>query len=83
MECLWGGQRLGGPHCPCAVRATQILVSKVIRFDGREMNASLTIIISVHPEHARNIMAGKKTVELRRRFPQETVVCTENFIRID
>jgi predicted transcriptional regulator len=49
-------------------------VSKVIRLDGREMNASLTMIISVHPEHARNIMAGKKTVELRRRFPQETVV---------
>jgi predicted transcriptional regulator len=27
------------------------------------------IIISIRPEHARNIMAGRKTVELRRRFP--------------
>ncbi|NJO56799.1 MAG: ASCH domain-containing protein [Rhodospirillales bacterium] len=28
------------------------------------------IIISIRPEHARNIMAGRKTVELRRRFPE-------------
>ena len=26
------------------------------------------IIISVKPEHARNIIVGRKTVELRRRF---------------
>lgn len=25
-------------------------------------------MISIHPEHARNIIGGKKTVELRRRF---------------
>ncbi len=28
------------------------------------------IIISIRPEHVRNIMAGRKTVELRRRFPE-------------
>lgn len=28
------------------------------------------IIISIKPEHVRNIMAGRKTVELRRRFPE-------------
>ena len=28
------------------------------------------IIISIRPEHVRNIMAGRKTVELRRRFPR-------------
>lgn len=28
------------------------------------------IIISIRPEHAANIMAGRKTVELRRRFPE-------------
>jgi predicted transcriptional regulator len=28
------------------------------------------IIISIRPEHVRNIMAGRKTVELRRRFPK-------------
>lgn len=28
------------------------------------------IIISIRPEHADNIMAGRKTVELRRRFPE-------------
>jgi predicted transcriptional regulator len=28
------------------------------------------IIISIRPEHVRNILAGRKTVELRRRFPE-------------
>ena len=28
------------------------------------------IIISIKPEHACNIMTGRKTVELRRRFPE-------------
>jgi predicted transcriptional regulator len=28
------------------------------------------IIISIRPEHVCNIMAGRKTVELRRRFPE-------------
>jgi predicted transcriptional regulator len=28
------------------------------------------IIISIRPEHVRNIMSGRKTVELRRRFPE-------------
>ena len=28
------------------------------------------IILSIRPEHADNIMAGRKTVELRRRFPE-------------
>lgn len=28
------------------------------------------IIISIRPEHVRNIMTGRKTVELRRRFPE-------------
>lgn len=32
------------------------------------------MIISIRPEHAYNIMAGRKTVELRRRFPQTVPV---------
>jgi predicted transcriptional regulator len=28
------------------------------------------IIISIRPAHVRNIMTGRKTVELRRRFPE-------------
>ena len=32
------------------------------------------IIISVKPEHARNIIAGRKTVELRRRFAKEAAI---------
>ena len=28
------------------------------------------IIISIRPEHVDNILSGRKTVELRRRFPQ-------------
>src|SRR5262245_12134126 len=31
------------------------------------------IIISIRPEHANNIMDGRKTVELRRRFPDSLV----------
>ena len=38
------------------------------------MNPVPSIIVSIHPQHARNILAGRKTVELRRRFPEETVV---------
>ncbi len=29
----------------------------------------LNIILAIHPEHAENILAGIKTVELRRRIP--------------
>jgi predicted transcriptional regulator len=32
------------------------------------------IIISIRPEHAQNIMTGRKTVELRRRFPEGVAV---------
>ena len=32
------------------------------------------IIISIRPEHVHNIMAGRKTVELRRRFPESVVM---------
>ena len=28
------------------------------------------IIMSIRPEHAFDIMSGRKTVELRRRFPE-------------
>lgn len=31
------------------------------------------IIISIRPKYARKIIAGEKTVELRRRFPVESV----------
>jgi predicted transcriptional regulator len=31
------------------------------------------IMISIRPEHADNIMAGRKTVELRRRFPDSAM----------
>lgn len=32
------------------------------------------IIISIRPEHAQNIMSGRKVVELRRRFPEGVAV---------
>ena len=38
------------------------------------MAAASNIIISVKPEHARNIVAGLKTVELRRRFADTSAI---------
>jgi len=38
------------------------------------MTGTGDIIISVKPEHARNIIVGRKTVELRRRFPDTSVI---------
>jgi predicted transcriptional regulator len=32
------------------------------------------IVISIRPEHAFNIVEGRKTVELRRRFPEKLLV---------
>ena len=29
------------------------------------------IILSIHPEHAENIIAGRKTIELRKTVPKE------------
>jgi predicted transcriptional regulator len=29
------------------------------------------LLVSLHPHHAFNILTGKKTVELRRRFPEQ------------
>ena len=29
------------------------------------------LLISLHPRHASNILSGEKTVELRRRFPEQ------------
>jgi predicted transcriptional regulator len=29
------------------------------------------LLVSLHPRHASNILAGEKTVELRRRFPEQ------------
>lgn len=28
-----------------------------------------TVLISLHPRHSKNILAGKKIIELRKRFP--------------
>lgn len=38
------------------------------------MSAASDIIISIKPEHARNIIAGHKTVELRRRFADDSTI---------
>jgi predicted transcriptional regulator len=38
------------------------------------MAAMGDIIISVKPEHARNIIVGRKTVELRRRFADTSAI---------
>jgi predicted transcriptional regulator len=38
------------------------------------MAATGDIIISVKPEHARNIIVGRKTVELRRRFADTSAI---------
>ena len=29
------------------------------------------LLVSLHPRHASNILSGEKTVELRRRFPEQ------------
>jgi hypothetical protein len=38
------------------------------------MAAAGDIIISVKPEHAHNIIMGRKTVELRRRFADTSAI---------
>jgi predicted transcriptional regulator len=38
------------------------------------MTPTADVIVSIRPVHARDILAGRKTVELRRRFPVEAVV---------
>jgi len=38
------------------------------------MAAAGDIIISVKPEHAHNIIVGRKTVELRRRFADTSAI---------
>jgi predicted transcriptional regulator len=38
------------------------------------MSKSAHLIVSIQPRHARNIVSGLKTVELRRRFPVNPVV---------
>jgi predicted transcriptional regulator len=38
------------------------------------MAAASSIIVSIKPEHARNIIAGRKTVELRRRFADASAI---------
>ena len=44
------------------------------------MSVSSDLIVSIRPQHARNIVAGLKTVELRRRFPVNVVVGRIMFI---
>ena len=38
------------------------------------MAAAGDIIISIKPEHAHNIIVGRKTVELRRRFADTSAI---------
>jgi predicted transcriptional regulator len=37
---------------------------------------ALSVIVSIRPEHVKNIISGRKTVELRRRFPERLLAGT-------
>jgi len=37
------------------------------------------LLVSLHPRHASNILSGEKTVELRRRFPEQ---CTRGALAL-
>ena len=38
-------------------------------FEGKFIPGSRGIVLSIHPKYCSKILAGKKTIELRRRFP--------------
>jgi len=52
------------------VQKQMVLYIIVIRKEQPGLMQTNEIIISIRPEHVGNIMAGRKTVELRRRFPE-------------
>lgn len=51
-------------------RSADATVQHTIRKGRTDLMQTCEIIISIKPEHARHIMAGRKTVELRRCFPE-------------
>lgn len=48
--------------------------------DYSAVEESKDLIISIHPKYSEKILAGKKTVELRRRFPLSTAKGTTIYI---
>jgi predicted transcriptional regulator/DNA-binding XRE family transcriptional regulator len=56
------------------------LVLPIFSSDELISEESKDLIISIHPHYSEKILAGKKTVELRRRFPISTAKGTKIYI---
>ncbi len=56
------------------------LVLPIFSSDEPASESSKDLIISIHPQYSEKILAGKKTVELRRRFPLSTARGTKVYI---
>lgn len=60
--------------------ADRQLVLPIFSNDSFAVEESKDLIISIHPQYSEKILAGKKTVELRRRFPLSTAKGTKVYI---
>lgn len=56
------------------------LVLPIFSSDEIFLEESKDLILSIHPQYSDKILAGKKTVELRRRFPLTTAKGTKVYI---
>ncbi len=56
------------------------LVLPIFSSDDFTIEESKDLIISIHPRYSEKILAGQKTVELRRRFPLSTAKGTKIYI---
>lgn len=62
------------------VHSNRQLVLPIFSGDSFELEDAKDFILSIRPQYSEKILAGKKTVELRRRFPLSTVKGTKVFI---
>lgn len=60
--------------------ASRQLVLPIFSSDDLALETSKDLILSIHPQYSEKILAGKKTVELRRRFPLSTAKGTKVYI---
>ncbi|PHX37228.1 hypothetical protein AO284_27300 [Pseudomonas sp. NZIPFR-PS2] len=56
------------------------LILPIFNSDELISEATKDLIISIHPRYSEKILEGKKTVELRRRFPVSTARGTKIYI---
>jgi len=56
------------------------LILPIFSSDEPTPTATKDLIISIHPQYSEKILKGKKTVELRRRFPLSTAKGTKIYI---